>query len=133
MREAINAALTERQQTLQQAELCKKLANETVDITLPGRGQRMEVFILLLKYKTYLPILYKAGFQIAYGPEVEDDYHNFEALNIQDITQPVPCTTLSTLMQRIYFVPILRACKFEPWKPVSRQFVSCLSWSCLSL
>ena len=40
VREAINTALTERQQTLQQAELVKKLASETIDITLPGRGQR---------------------------------------------------------------------------------------------
>ncbi|KAA5621335.1 phenylalanine--tRNA ligase subunit alpha, partial [Pseudomonas aeruginosa] len=41
VRETINNALTERQTALQQAALAQKLASETIDITLPGRGQRV--------------------------------------------------------------------------------------------
>ena len=72
-----------RQQTLQQAELAKKLASETIDITLPGRGQRMgSIHPVTQVQERICQFFTKAGFQIAYGPEVEDDYHNFEALNI---------------------------------------------------
>lgn len=46
VREAMNNALTERQNALQQAALQQKLASETIDITLPGRGQHTGVFIL---------------------------------------------------------------------------------------
>jgi phenylalanyl-tRNA synthetase alpha chain len=50
----------------------------------------------------------KAGFQVAHGPEVEDDYHNFEALNIPGHHPARAMHDTFYLMQRICFVPILR-------------------------
>jgi len=83
VREAINTALTERQKELQQAALQQKLASETIDITLPGRGQRMcSIHPVTQVQERICQFFTKAGFTIATGPEVEDDYHNFEALNI---------------------------------------------------
>ncbi len=83
VREAINGALTERQSALQQAALQEKLASETIDITLPGRGQNMgSIHPVTQVQERICQFFTKAGFTVATGPEVEDDYHNFEALNI---------------------------------------------------
>lgn len=82
-RDAVNAALTSRRETLQAAELARKLESERVDVTLPGRGQGLgglhPVSRVLERIETFFT---RVGFQVASGPEVEDDYHNFEALNI---------------------------------------------------
>ncbi|MCU0189082.1 phenylalanine--tRNA ligase subunit alpha, partial [Citrobacter freundii] len=81
VRETINTALTERQAALQQAALEQKLASETIDITLPGRGQRVgTVHPVTQVQERICQFFTKAGFTVATGPEVEDDYHNFEAL-----------------------------------------------------
>ncbi len=83
VREAITGALTERQTQLQQAALAQKLASETVDITLPGRGQTIgSIHPVTQVQERICQFFTKAGFVIETGPEVEDDYHNFEALNI---------------------------------------------------
>ncbi len=63
VREAINAALTARQAELQQAALAQKLANETVDITLPGRRSSSRQYSPSYpSTRTYLPILYQSRF-----------------------------------------------------------------------
>lgn len=83
VREAINTALTERQKHLQEAALAAKLASESIDITLPGRGMRLgSVHPVTQVQERICQFFTKAGFVVATGPEVEDDYHNFEALNI---------------------------------------------------
>ncbi len=81
VREAINAALTERQTALQQAALQQKLASEMIDITLPGRG-RMGSIHPVTQVQERICQFFTKVFTVATGPEVEDDYHNFEALNI---------------------------------------------------
>lgn len=83
VRESIQNALTERQAILQAQALAEKLAKETVDITLAGRGQAVGSLHPVTQVQERICQFFtKAGFQIAQGPEVEDDYHNFEALNI---------------------------------------------------
>lgn len=83
VREAINSALNNRQATLQAEALAAKLASESIDVTLPGRGQRMgSIHPVTQVQERICQFFTKAGFQVAHGPEVEDDYHNFEALNI---------------------------------------------------
>ncbi|ETP74177.1 tRNA synthetases class II core domain family protein [Acinetobacter baumannii 959073] len=124
VRETINNALTERQTALQQAALAQKLASETIDITLPGRGQRVgTVHPVTQVQERICQFFTKAGFTVATGPEVEDDYHNFEALNIPGTILHVLCMILSISMQTICCVRILLVCKFVPWKQASRQFV----------
>jgi len=83
VREAINGALTAKQAALQQAELNAKLASETIDISLPARGQQLgTIHPVTQVIERISQFFIQAGFQVAEGPEVEDDYHNFEALNI---------------------------------------------------
>jgi phenylalanyl-tRNA synthetase alpha chain len=80
---AIQAALEARREVLDAAALDADLAKGAVDITQPGRGQEPgglhPVTLTRLRIER---IFTQAGFQVATGPEVEDDFHNFEALNI---------------------------------------------------
>jgi phenylalanyl-tRNA synthetase alpha chain len=86
----INDAKTSIQQSiemhrirLEQAALEKELAQGTLDITLPGRGQEPGGVHPVTRTRLRIESIFKqAGFQVASGPEVEDDFHNFEALNI---------------------------------------------------
>jgi phenylalanyl-tRNA synthetase alpha chain len=80
---AIQAALEARREVLDAAALDADIAKGAVDITQPGRGQEPgglhPVTLTRLRIER---IFTQAGFQVATGPEVEDDFHNFEALNI---------------------------------------------------
>lgn len=82
-KEAITGALTSRREHLEQAVLTARLAAESIDVTLPGRGQVSgsihPVTMTLARIESFFHGL---GFEVAEGPEVEDDFHNFEALNI---------------------------------------------------
>ena len=83
VREAINGALNARQTELQQAALNAQLSAETIDISLPARGQAIgSVHPVTQVMERISGFFTRAGFNVERGPEVEDDYHNFEALNI---------------------------------------------------
>ena len=83
IREAINEALNQRQATLQKAALDAKLASETIDITQDGRGQQAgSIHPVTQVMERMSQFFVRAGFTVESGAEVEDDYHNFEALNI---------------------------------------------------
>ena len=68
---------------LKEAELTKRLASERIDVTLPGRqpseGHRHPLTLTLERIKE---IFMQLGFTVAEGPEVEQDYYNFELLNL---------------------------------------------------
>jgi phenylalanyl-tRNA synthetase alpha chain len=82
-RDRVQDALEARRDLLLKAALAQKLATEAVDITLPGRngtvGGLHPVTRTIERISRYFG---SAGFVVAEGPEVEDDWHNFEALNI---------------------------------------------------
>ncbi|WP_165665161.1 phenylalanine--tRNA ligase subunit alpha [Metapseudomonas otitidis] len=82
-KERVQDALNARKDSLEQAALAAKLAAERIDVTLPGRGQVSgglhPVTRTLERVEQFFT---RIGYGIAEGPEVEDDYHNFEALNI---------------------------------------------------
>ncbi|MGR8930337.1 MAG: phenylalanine--tRNA ligase subunit alpha [Gammaproteobacteria bacterium] len=78
-------ALDNRKSTLETAALEARLAAECVDVTLPGRGQRIAgLHPVTVTQRRIAKIFSDAGFDIAEGPEIEDDYHNFGALNIPE-------------------------------------------------
>jgi phenylalanyl-tRNA synthetase alpha chain len=80
---AIQAALETHRVRLEQAAMAKELAKGTIDVTLPGRGQEAGSLHPVTRTRLRIErIFMQAGFQVASGPEVEDDFHNFEALNI---------------------------------------------------
>ncbi len=82
-KQALEQDLKARQQTLQQQRLARRLSAERIDITLPGRGQMAgglhPVTRTLRRIENFFG---QIGFQVEHGPEIEDDFHNFEALNI---------------------------------------------------
>ncbi|WP_434132305.1 phenylalanine--tRNA ligase subunit alpha [Methylocaldum sp. GT1BB] len=77
------ADLEARKSVLEASELEERLKRETIDVTLPGRGQRTGgLHPVTLTLRRISQLFKNIGFDIVEGPEVEDDYHNFEALNI---------------------------------------------------
>ncbi|MDC0663803.1 phenylalanine--tRNA ligase subunit alpha [Marinobacter sp. SS21] len=79
----VQQAINARRDALEQAALDTKLASESIDVTLPGRGQDLgglhPVTRTLQRIEQFFA---RAGYTVEQGPEIEDDYHNFEALNI---------------------------------------------------
>lgn len=72
-----------RERFLKRIELDKKLASEALDITLPGKYTAAgSVHPINRVLKEIIDIFVSMGFDIEVGPEVEQDYYNFEALNI---------------------------------------------------
>ena len=75
--------LQSKQQALKEAELNRRLEEEKIDVTLPGRsrepGRRHPLTLTLDRIKQ---VFLRMGFDIEEGPEVESDYYNFEALNL---------------------------------------------------
>lgn len=83
VKNAIQDLIEQRLQLLQSAEIEKKLARDALDITLPGRGQSHGHLHPIAITRQRIEAIFKTlGFAIVEGPEIEDDYHNFEALNI---------------------------------------------------
>ncbi len=82
-KDRITAALDARRTTLDAALLERDLATGAIDVTLPGRGQSTGGLHPVTRTRLRIEAIFRrAGFSIAEGPEVEDDFHNFEALNI---------------------------------------------------
>ncbi len=82
-RQTVIDALEERRLSLEKEALSAKLASETVDITLNGRnvslGNEHPISRTIERIKE---IFGSMGFEVVGGPEIEDDYHNFDALNL---------------------------------------------------
>ena len=82
-KQAIRRALDARGETLSSNALRSKLESERLDVTLPGRGQSSGGLHPVTRTIERISSLFRAiGFEVVEGPEIEDDYHNFEALNI---------------------------------------------------
>jgi len=82
-KQLFESSLNERKTTLETEQLNQRLTDETIDVTLPGRGQGIGgVHPVTRTMRRIESIFSRIGFDVATGPEVEDDFHNFEALNI---------------------------------------------------
>jgi len=80
---AFQQSLEDRKLILEAEKLNAQLASETVDVTLPGRGQQSGgLHPVTLTMQRIKELFNGLGFDVAEGPEIEDDFHNFEALNI---------------------------------------------------
>src|SRR6267143_146848 len=78
----IEAALAARRETLGAAELDSRLAEEALDVTLPGRGLARGGLHPATRTLERIEQLFRSiGFDVADGPEIETDFHNFTALN----------------------------------------------------
>ncbi len=95
----IATALDAKKQALETAELNARLANESVDVTLPTRPETTagRIHPVSQVMEEMLTIFAQMGFDLAEGPDIEDDWHNFEALNI-------PPSHPSRQMQATFFM-----------------------------
>lgn len=84
-KQALQEQIAARKQALQAAARGRQIERETLDTTLPGRGISVGGLHPVTRTLQRLEdIFVRMGFDIADGPEIEDDYHNFEALNIPE-------------------------------------------------
>lgn len=85
-RDAIAERIEARGAELAEAELGARLAAETIDVTLPGRGEGTGGLHPLSRTIGRIERLFnELGFETVEGPEIEDDFHNFGALNIPEL------------------------------------------------
>ncbi|MBF0097482.1 MAG: phenylalanine--tRNA ligase subunit alpha [Magnetococcales bacterium] len=83
LKDAFNVALQRRMEILQEEDLARRLVAEQLDVTLPGRvPPQGGIHPISRALGEIIAIFSSMGFPPATGPEVEDDWHNFEALNI---------------------------------------------------
>jgi len=82
LRDRIAGRIAERKAALEAAELDARLASETVDLTLPAQPRRRgTVHPTMQTMDEMIAIFADMGFALAEGPDIEDDFHNFTALN----------------------------------------------------
>ncbi|MEX0618562.1 MAG: phenylalanine--tRNA ligase subunit alpha [Pseudohongiellaceae bacterium] len=81
----VQQALEARKSELVRDSLSRQLAGEALDVTLPGRRQSQGgLHPVTVTIDRIRRLFEGAGYSVAEGPEIEDDYHNFEALNIPE-------------------------------------------------
>jgi phenylalanyl-tRNA synthetase alpha chain len=81
-KEILEQALVERRETIQNAMLDAKLKEESLDVTLPGRGSGFGgLHPVSRTLERVEQIFHSLGFEVADGPEIETDFYNFTALN----------------------------------------------------
>lgn len=82
---AIESALKQRRDAILEADQAKQLANESLDVTLPGRSRGQGGgHPVVMSLERIEKIFSTIGFQVAKGPEIETDFYNFTALNIPE-------------------------------------------------
>ena len=83
VKQLLNEQISQRKETLQRAAIAAQLAAEALDVTLPGRREDLGALHPITRTIDRMAAYFGAlGFEVVEGPEIEDDYHNFEALNI---------------------------------------------------
>jgi len=83
VKQLLNEQISERKGTLQQAAIAAQLSAEALDVTLPGRREDLGALHPITRTIDRMSDYFAGlGFEVVEGPEIEDDYHNFEALNI---------------------------------------------------
>jgi phenylalanyl-tRNA synthetase alpha chain len=84
-KQAVQERLNARRESLENAALEAKLAADAVDVSLPGRGPSIGGRHPVSRAQSRIERIFtNAGFGVRSGPEIEDDFHNFTALNIPD-------------------------------------------------
>jgi len=84
-KEAVKQALNQRKEALQLVVLAKQLETERIDVSLSGRGSAPGNLHPITRTLERIEEMFQsAGFSIAEGPEIEDEFHNFTALNIPE-------------------------------------------------
>lgn len=82
-KQQIETLLKQRSVSLKEADIAARLKSESIDVSLAGRGQSIGSLHPVTRTRERITEFFaQVGFSVVEGPEIEDDYHNFEALNI---------------------------------------------------
>jgi len=85
VKQELTSLLNARKEALESSAMAEKLASERIDVTLPGRAvDRGGLHPITRTIQRVEDFFAGMGFDVVEGPEIEDDYHNFEALNIPE-------------------------------------------------
>ena len=85
VKQGVEQALQAKRDAILAAEQAQKLASETLDVTLPGRGKSQGgLHPVTLTLQRIEELFHSIGFEVAEGPEIETDFYNFTALNIPE-------------------------------------------------
>ncbi|MDP6437076.1 MAG: phenylalanine--tRNA ligase subunit alpha [Gammaproteobacteria bacterium] len=80
---SVQEALNSRRASLESAALDQELQASAMDVSLAGRGQAIGGLHPVTRTRERIETIFRgAGFEVAHGPEIEDDFHNFSALNV---------------------------------------------------
>jgi phenylalanyl-tRNA synthetase alpha chain len=81
-KQRLQDAIAARKAALEDAAFAQRLASERVDVTMPGRRAELGTIHPITRALRRIETIFgRLGYELAHGPEIEDDYHNFEALN----------------------------------------------------
>ena len=84
-KDELTRAIEARREALARADIDRQLIEGRIDVTLPGRGEEPGGLHPVTRARLRIETLFRrAGFDVASGPEIEDDFHNFAALNIPE-------------------------------------------------
>ena len=82
-KQQIQEAIQQRRLALEDAAINERLSSEKIDVSLEGRGQSIGGLHPVTRTMERIEAIFcQVGYRVEQGPEIEDDYHNFEALNI---------------------------------------------------
>ena len=82
-KQLVDSLIRERRNVVERDAMDARLAGEQIDVTLPGRGQSLGGLHPITRTRERIEDFFiSIGFEVKQGPEIEDDFHNFEALNI---------------------------------------------------
>jgi len=82
-KQAVQQTLNDRRAALESAQLAQQLQANAIDVSLPGRGQPIGGLHPVTRTRERIEAIFAAaGFEVHEGPEIEDDFHNFTALNV---------------------------------------------------
>ncbi|MFM7432548.1 MAG: phenylalanine--tRNA ligase subunit alpha, partial [Gammaproteobacteria bacterium] len=82
-KQALQTAIDAATEKLAAAAIEAELAAGRIDVSLPGRGESRGAVHPVTRARLRIESIFRnSGFEVASGPEIEDDFHNFEALNI---------------------------------------------------
>lgn len=121
LRQKLEEALASREAAIQEAIKLKRLEEEKLDVTMPGKACKTGgLHPLNAVLEDMLDIFQSMGFDVVDGPEVETDHYIFEALNVpKDHPAQGTCRTPSTCRIISCCVPRPRRRRSAPWKPAS--------------
>ena len=95
----IETAIENKKTLLEKQELDAKLKNESIDVSLPCRPETLGKIHPVSKiYEEVVAIFGQMGFEVAEGPDIEDQFHNFNALNM-------PANHPARQMQDTFYIP----------------------------